>query len=346
MISLLSSEDVKCLEKAGPVLCPHPIQRFDESLLSLKGSFLGRVVKSFQHAVWVESQGSERLLTILHKSRHLVPFGFVWPEEVELPKSGYQVEISGRQVKISGPELDDKIYFLKGEGTNLAGSKMSGFFSQGMLDSQMKHLFELLPPEGKAFLNCGDRAFKGDRAIKSDGSNEDCTHSGLSVKDRLERLLARRVMELSRMLTGWRVPDEDELRASSLKLLGLGGGLTPTGDDLLVAAAAFLKRLEGAGDLSFKRGREIHETGKRYRKCLSGLPFEKTTIAGGEMLRWAAVGVFAEPIVELVECLGRPGGLSGELELLEQKGNSLLRMGGRSGRDVLCGLIVLIKGLC
>lgn len=114
------------------------------------------------------------------------------------------------------------------------------------------------------------------------------------------------------------------------KLAGLGPGSTPTGDDLLLGVCALAWRLASAGLI----GRESLDG---FAASLAELPPDKTTPTGREMLAHAARGSFFETLLRFVDALGgqtTPEGLASAAEQLEQTG-------GRSGFDMLAGVVAL-----
>jgi hypothetical protein len=151
---------------------------------------------------------------------------------------------------------------------------------------------------------------------------------------------------------------EQALQAACGGLVGLGDGLTPSGDDVLVAVAAACRRWGGLKERS-KNGVVTHGAADgsagiderfndmialdpfdavdwMYRRRLAALPFEKTTRPSAQMLRWAAAGVFGEPLIRLLGALGDKDAPDAEAE---RAAAALLAVGGRSGRDMLCTIL-------
>lgn len=310
------------------------IERFDRSLLSIheKSVFRGRVTRVFLHAAWVESSG--RLLTLLDQSRGLVPFGLVL--SCKIPPIGSPVHIDGRKVSVgeapkktrAAPRRGERghVFLLKGVGMNLDLKSRLDTPDERIMREQTGRLFELLPDEGKVFLKRPENAC----SLSNDFS------AGLG--DELENRAAFYVTALSEILTQGRFRDEKELRHACRRLHGLGCGLTPTGDDLLVAVAACCCRL--AENRVENGGASTADMDAAFRKCLKELCSQETTKAGSEMIDWAAQGFFPEPVVNLMR---RIGSTCFTISELEQAAADLLDMGGRSGRDLLCGMIIFMR---
>lgn len=110
-----------------------------------------------------------------------------------------------------------------------------------------------------------------------------------------------------------------------VSLVGLGEGLTPSGDDALVGVLAGLDALvDVTGDACVERGALVAAIGPVIA--------ERTTALSAQMLAAAAAGLYAEPVVGMVHAL------SAETAAVEEAANALLGMGHRSGEDTLRGL--------
>jgi hypothetical protein len=125
----------------------------------------------------------------------------------------------------------------------------------------------------------------------------------------------------------------DELRAALLAgnrraahlaargLIGLGSGLTPSGDDVLVGIEAALRAL--AGPMAGFLGGAIHDVNDR------------TTVIAATFLRHAAAGEFAERIQVLLAAL-----LGHEDEALPVAIQRAVAWGATSGTDCLLGVLL------
>jgi hypothetical protein len=106
-------------------------------------------------------------------------------------------------------------------------------------------------------------------------------------------------------------------------LVGLGEGLTPSGDDFLVGLLAVL---HVTGFLSCSADASVHEQFYQY-VCLG------TTQLSGEFLRCAFAGYFAEPLVMLVRALCAPD--AGTWPVYAA---TLAAVGHSSGVDAMVGI--------
>jgi hypothetical protein len=110
-------------------------------------------------------------------------------------------------------------------------------------------------------------------------------------------------------------------------LVGVGEGLTPSGDDVLVGVLAGLDAAcEVSGDAAALRQR----LGAELERGTS-----RTTRLAAQMLDAAAAGFYAEPVLRLLETLAlpKPGA-----KALERAAAALLAVGHRSGADTLRGI--------
>jgi hypothetical protein len=106
-------------------------------------------------------------------------------------------------------------------------------------------------------------------------------------------------------------------------LVGLGEGLTPSGDDCLVGLLAVL---HVTGSLPCRAGSSIHE---QFCQCVR----LGTTQLSGEFLRCALEGHFAEPLVMLVRALWAP-----ETDAWPAHAATLATVGHSSGVDAMVGI--------
>ncbi len=124
-------------------------------------------------------------------------------------------------------------------------------------------------------------------------------------------------------------------RPDAAGLTGLGPGLTPTGDDLLVGLAAMSRRLVGAGLLE-PRSAVAFET------TLAGLPAEGTTPTARALLEAASRGTFPVVLADFVEAFGGTDVRPDRLRLLAER---LAAIGAHSGADLLAGALALVTAL-
>jgi hypothetical protein len=106
-------------------------------------------------------------------------------------------------------------------------------------------------------------------------------------------------------------------------LIGLGEGLTPSGDDFLVGLLAVL---HVTGFLSGHVGSPVHE---QFCQCIR----LGTSQLSGEFLRCAFEGHFAEPLVMLVRALCAPA-----TDAWPAHAATLATVGHSSGVDAMVGI--------
>lgn len=114
------------------------------------------------------------------------------------------------------------------------------------------------------------------------------------------------------------------------RLVGLGPGLTPSGDDILcgLLAASFILALRGSTIRLPHAVVEAIETAAKIR----------TTLLGRTLLHWAARGVAAQPLLDVLLSVGSEGPLRGL--------HSVQALGHTSGRDMLAGVSRTLGACC
>lgn len=133
---------------------------------------------------------------------------------------------------------------------------------------------------------------------------------------RVERRLAAAQRQFEKCLAS-QESIEDAVRG----LVGLGCGLTPSGDDFLVGAFAVLLSLKGSADPAVVR---LHA----HLADAS----DRTTDISRWMIHYALGGRFRESLIALIEACATGAPLDGPLELLWSVGAS-------SGFDMSCGVL-------
>ena len=117
------------------------------------------------------------------------------------------------------------------------------------------------------------------------------------------------------------------------RLVGLGPGLTPTGDDVLVALVATSRRLAAGGLLRSAAADQL-------AAAVATLPAARTTATAYRLLSETIGGRFPEPLADFVGALGDPGIDHATLsELLDR----LAAIGAHSGADWIAGVIALAR---
>lgn len=341
-------------------------QRFDSDLKKQEHegekSTEGVVSQSFRSAVWVTWSNDAPIMTLLDFTRYLVPHGVICPRGLSLPEEGTVVVRDGEVLRFyrSNRESPVQEILLKGPGVNLDSSDWTENLDFGYLQTHMKRLQSSLPDEGRRILAAvgNSKAMRESRRVdsihKSQQNHEGKTaelpalhNENISQENRrfspqkkisaeLDVRVAKGLGYLVRCLAGEKGTEENCLSKSCMDLLGLGDGLTPTGDDLLTAASAVCHRFSGSRILPFS-------VTKRFCETLCRLPLQTTTKAGREVLLWAAEGVFAEPLSDLMGLLGKSGVENQKIDFAISR---LLGMGGRSGCDLLTGVVALTLRFC
>jgi hypothetical protein len=121
----------------------------------------------------------------------------------------------------------------------------------------------------------------------------------------------------------------------AVALTGLGPGLTPTGDDLLVGMAAMAARL------SVLRAVAPAATAA-FASALAGVDVDRTTPEARRLLRQASEGLFPAALAAVVETLGNERTEPYELD------DAVVLLGGigaHSGADFLAGALLLARAV-
>ena len=129
--------------------------------------------------------------------------------------------------------------------------------------------------------------------------------------------------ELDGLQTALSTDDLSRATGVAARIAGLGPGLTPSGDDLLAGAMGFHAWAEAAGHA---------DTGGPMRAAISDAAVPRTTRLAGQLLRAAAGGHVAAPVVALLSSIFRrdrafPPDLA-----------PILAIGETSGADMLAGI--------
>jgi len=109
--------------------------------------------------------------------------------------------------------------------------------------------------------------------------------------------------------------------AAARPLLGLGEGLTPSGDDVLVGIAATLRAWRWPGATSFAR------------RCAAVAP-DRTTAVSADLLAHAAEGRFTAALHAVVRALDED-----DAPATNRASRRLLTVGATSGADLLTGVL-------
>jgi hypothetical protein len=133
---------------------------------------------------------------------------------------------------------------------------------------------------------------------------------------------------ISSLLKAIKSSHTQEIKRNIESLVGLGPGLTPAGDDMLLGLMVSMLYLSE----NFKeKSIDVKKINEDIISVISG----KTTTISEEFLREASVGNANEAVASLMECLLTSK--SGELENSIRK---VLNVGGTSGTDTVFGVIL------
>jgi len=126
------------------------------------------------------------------------------------------------------------------------------------------------------------------------------------------------------------------------RLLGLGPGLTPAGDDalagLFAATPAFVAALPADGAAAPMRGVALTDRVARVAEHVVGRAPAATTAVSAALLRHAARGEVAGPAATVLRALTGPHRDHADADLAAAV-RALLAVGSTSGRDLLLGLL-------
>ena len=137
---------------------------------------------------------------------------------------------------------------------------------------------------------------------------------------------------LARFADAARAEDPDEIARAAGALIGLGPGLTPSGDDYL-AGVSFAARLLAAAEPSLgPRGRTIRQA---IRQAIQG----RTNRVSASLLRDATDGLGFRAMHELCDALA-----AGDSGAAERAARGLAAIGHSSGWDLLVGLAAGLEG--
>lgn len=290
------------------------IRRFDANLLLHSMPWMGQVEALFDTAVVVRPVVPGPRLTLLAPHRSLVPWGvgFLWSRADELFE-GCLVALRGRRMMVGlrGGHLP---LMLSGPGVSLGLARLVGPASHAVLLRQFEALG--LPPRVRGLLGQGQMPSEG------------------SLDKALLRAVAAPAAALVQGLVQGQV-HQDLYAESSRALAGLGTGLTPTGDDLLVGLLAASERFALLGWIS-DAARDA------LLAAVNDLPRHCTTPVSREMLAHAVGGSYPEALVDLVRHLGREGV---SIQRWGQAVAWLQEVGSDSGVDMLSGVLALVQGM-
>lgn len=167
-----------------------------------------------------------------------------------------------------------------------------------------------------------------------DAAHSSTASESISLEDLAVELLAEHLTRLLDGIFDATVPPD--MIALARALSGLGPGLTPTGDDLLVGVAAACHRLVAGGYWPAPR-RDV------LAASLTAMGDTGTTTVARDMVGQAAAGSFPEVLTGFVELLGdRDIGA----DQIQAAIGRLAAIGAHSGADMLAGVVALAARAC
>jgi len=154
------------------------------------------------------------------------------------------------------------------------------------------------------------------------------------IKNSSEPLLRMAARSLDTLVRAWRAGKVDSAREAALKLLGLGPGLTPSGDDLLAGLLAVCKwsrrRLEEDADAN----RTLALCEAVVEAVVAGAP-ARTTRLSARLLNYAADGILYDPAMSRAASL-----FAGRSADVEPAALKLFGLGHTSGTDMAVGILL------
>lgn len=143
--------------------------------------------------------------------------------------------------------------------------------------------------------------------------------------------LQRRATHALTMLEeGWNQGDAESAASSATRLLGLGPGLTPSGDDFLAGLLATLKWFE-----QYPRRQHAPHVDRVMAEVIVREAQARTTTLSSQLLAHAANGLLYEPAMTLGAAL-----LTGQTNALRPAAQQLFEIGHTSGTDMAMGMLV------
>ncbi len=182
-------------------------------------------------------------------------------------------------------------------------------------------------------LQAGAKATVGAGTVRVGGLVVECARRWSPPRPRLPDAAVARAEELASLVAAPHLAaparelrsalatgDDTAAEAAAFSLLGLGPGLTPSGDDLLAGALVTVRAL---GDTATGVERAIAHADRR------------TPLVSAELLRYAAQGLCIPQLADLIDALGSHLSLRAPLA-------SLLAVGHHSGGDLARGVALAL----
>lgn len=196
-----------------------------------------------------------------------------------------------------------------------------------MLARGLWHLATLCRPERESEDRC-DSLCAPDTSSRSDLSSP-----GAELVP-----FARRIAGALDVLAGGLArADREAVLAGTRRLAGLGPGLTPAGDDILVGACTSLTLFASIGVPEFRRDATALI---ELRRLIAETAAAQTTALSAAWLRHAGKGEFSLPLLRLGQALA-----SGRAPTIAAATARLMRLGASSGRCAITGLLAIGQAL-
>jgi len=149
-----------------------------------------------------------------------------------------------------------------------------------------------------------------------------------------DKLIKKALPAIKKLMQGYLRKDGPALQQGVKGLIGLGSGLTPSGDDLLLgfigALGAVSKRMNGPEMESILEAIRDHLYENR----------QGTTFISANLLAFACAGRVADPILNVIRSL-----LFEETAAVMERLEVLLQQGDSSGSEVLLGILLALSPL-
>lgn len=135
---------------------------------------------------------------------------------------------------------------------------------------------------------------------------------------------------LTKVISGIRRKDQNEVLKGAVRLIGLGIGLTPSGDDILIGCMGTLVLLKGW----IEPADWIRCLTSGLRPLIKG----KTTLVAETYLNYALEGVVSEALADFIMAV-----LGQDRELVQKSSQRLMSFGAASGREICLGALLALN---
>jgi Protein of unknown function (DUF2877) len=206
------------------------------------------------------------------------------------------------------------------------------------LDESIRALHSVIYRRGArgGLASLADLAFRGRATpapgIRSMSDGEDALRAA-KIQDSTDPLLRQAGRSMEGLIHSWRAGKVDSAREAAMKLLGLGPGLTPSGDDLLAGLLAVCRWsrqwLKGAG------ARQTLAVCEAVVEAVVAEAPAGTTRLSARLLAYAADGILYEPAMSLGARL-----FAGRSVDIEPAALRLFALGHTSGTDMAVGILL------